>query len=231
VAVAVAIEPELPQVEPWSQAELLNNEKETLGFYITGHPLERYHPIINDFANSSIERLKTVTPGETVKIGGMIGSINIRTTKKGDRFALCQLEDQFGSVKIVVWPDVYNKISAKLKAEAPVLISGRLEVEDEGAMSIIADDLQFLDGIRERNARSVLVRVKSGSISADKIEKLYDLIDSNRGECQISFGIELADRSIAYIKPSPYVRINPNPELIDSIRSLCGECRVDLNQR
>src|SRR5205085_1006103 len=112
-------------------------------------------PIIKDFATTTIERLKNSHPGEIVKISGIIGSITLRTTKKGDRFALCQLEDQFGSVKIVVWPDVYGKINGRLKADQPVLISGRLEIEEEGAISIIADDLQLLDGIRERNARSV----------------------------------------------------------------------------
>jgi DNA polymerase III subunit alpha len=228
--VAVAVEPELPTVPPWSTTELLSYEKETLGFYITGHPLETHKSLLEDFATANVERLKTSSTGETVKIGGIISSVTLRTTKKGDRFALCQLEDQFGAVKIVVWPDVYGKIGAKLKADEAVLLSGRLEVEDEGAISIIADDLQLLNGIRERNARSVMLHVRATTMTAEKVERLYDLLDTHRGECQISFGIELPERIVAYVAPSPYVRINPSPELVSSLKQLCGECRVELNK-
>jgi DNA polymerase III subunit alpha len=227
-SIAVATEPELPKVPPWSQTELLNAEKDTLGFYITGHPLEIYRSLLEDFTNTSVERLKTSTTGETVKMGGIISSVTLRTTKKGDRFALCQLEDQSGAVKVVVWPDVYGKIGGKLKADEAVIISGRLEVEDEGTISIIADDLQPLNGIRERNARNVTLRVKAGAVTPEKVEKLYDLLDSNRGSCDIAFAIELPERVVAYVKPSPFVRINPSPELVNSIRELCGECHIDL---
>jgi DNA polymerase-3 subunit alpha len=227
-AVAVAPEPELPKAAPWTQAELLNYEKETLGFYITGHPLEHYRVLLEDFAVINIDRLKSATAGENIKVAGILSSMNLRTTKKGDRFALCQLEDQFGAVKIVVWPDVYNKISGKLKTEEAVYVSGRLEMEDEGAISIIADDVQMLDGLRERNARRVKLRVKEEAMSPEKIEKLYQLLDSNRGTCQISFEIELPGRIIARVMPSAYVTINPSPELMNKITELCGNCQIDL---
>ncbi|MEW6733635.1 MAG: DNA polymerase III subunit alpha [Acidobacteriota bacterium] len=228
-AVAVAPEPALPQATAWTQAELLNAEKETLGFYITGHPLEYFKPLLEEFQATNLEQLKSVTQGETVRLGGTINSITIRATKKGERFALCQLEDQFGTVKIVIWPDVFAKISARLKADAVVFVSGRLEVEDENTRSVIAEDVEMLEGIRERNARRLLLRVKASTMTPDKVEQLYDLLDANRGECQLTFDIELSDL-IARITPSQYVRIKASPELVGSIRALCGDCQIDLKR-
>lgn len=229
-AVAVAVEPELPNVAAWSQTELLNAEKETLGFYITGHPLEGYQGLLTEFSALNVDQLKVAGHGSSVKIGGIIGSITVRTTKKGDRFALFQLEDQFGAVKVVVWPELYGKIGGKLKAEEVVLVQGRLEVEEEGAMSIIAEEVEMLDGIRERNARRVLVRFKAEMMTREKIEKLYELLDGNRGEASVAFEVELPEKIVVGITPSPYVTIKPSAELMASITSICGDCHIDLKR-
>ncbi|MBL8148825.1 MAG: DNA polymerase III subunit alpha [Blastocatellia bacterium] len=219
-AAVEVVEPELPRVPVWSHAQMLNEEKETLGFYITGHPLENYSSLLADFASTNIDKLKTSgTHGEIVKIGGIISSLNIRMTKKGDRFAICQLEDQYGNVKVVVWPDIYNKINSKLKSDKPVFITGKLEVEDEGLFSIIAEDVEMLEGIKERNARMVKLRIFA-PFTADKVDKLQDTIDSYRGDCPVSFEVELPDGIVAYITPSHYVTVKPGPELRAAIESL-----------
>lgn len=224
-------EPELPKVPAWSFMEMLNAEKETIGFYISGHPLERYHMIFQEFAALNLDQLKSQTSGNIVKVGGIFNSVNLRTTKKGDRFAICQLEDQFATIKVIVWPELYNKSTAKVKAEEAVLISGRLEIDDEGTMSITADDIQLLAGIRERNAKQVLVRLKASQMSETKVHKLYELLDSHRGSCTITFDLELENHTIARIRPSSYVTINPSTELISAITKLCGQCQIDLKSK
>src|SRR5262249_52566266 len=80
-SVAAAPEIELPDADPWTHTKMLNEEKETLGFYITGHPLERYRPLLEEFTSTAIDRLKNLSAGENVKVGGIIGSVTIRTTK------------------------------------------------------------------------------------------------------------------------------------------------------
>ncbi len=91
----------LPPAEDWSYQEMLKGEKETLGFYISGHPLLRYEGVLADFANADIDRLANFYHGAQVTIGGVVTELNVRTTKKGDRFGLFFIEDQFGSVKVV----------------------------------------------------------------------------------------------------------------------------------
>lgn len=221
-------EPPLPRVEEWSYHDLLKGEKETLGFYISGHPLLRYEAAIKDFANADVDRLSNFHHGAIVTLGGVVMELNVRTTKKGDRFGLLQLEDQFGTIKVVAWPDVYSKSSSVLQNDAPVLVRGRLEIEDSGAMAIIAEEFQSLENIRERSARTVLIRFPVEAIEGNRLEKLYELLDGQRGDCAITFEVKLDDGSIARIQPNQFVRVKVTPELTNSIKQVIGDCSVEL---
>lgn len=228
--VATHIEPELPNVEPWSQIQMLAAEKETLGFYITGHPLEQYQNLMKEFSIINLEQLKTFSANSMVRIAGIITSISIKATKKGDKFALCQLEDQFGAIKLTVWPEAYNKIGSRLKEEERVIISGRLDIDADGAMSIDTQDAQLLEGISERSARQIIVRVNADLMTEAKVEKLFQLIDSNRGDCEVIFELELPHHMVARVKPHSYATVKSDQELISSIKTICGNCSVQLKR-
>jgi DNA polymerase-3 subunit alpha len=221
-------EPPLPQVEEWPHTELLKGEKETLGFYISGHPLLRYEHALTDFANADMERLSNFHHGAQIALGGIVMDLNVRTTKKGDRFGLFQLEDQFGSVKVVAWPDVFGKANGMIKNDAAVLVRGRLEIDDGGAMTIIADEIQSLENIRERSARTITLGFSVNSIDNDRLEKLYTLLDTHRGDSGVIFEVELENGSIARIQPNQFVRVKVTPELTNSIKEIITDCRVAL---
>jgi DNA polymerase III subunit alpha len=221
-------EPPLPRVEQWSSTEMLKGEKETLGFYISGHPLMRFDQALADFANADIDRLPSFHHGAIVTIGGIVMEMNLKMTKKGDRFALFQLEDQFGSIKVVVWPEPYGKAASVLKNDAPVLVKGRLEIDDGGTMTIIAEEAQALENIRERAARTVIIRFGVEAITGDRLETLHNLLDSHRGECNVLFEVELNDGQLARIQPNQFVRVKVTPELTDKIKATLPEATVEL---
>src|SRR5262249_16226631 len=221
-------EPPLPSVPDWSHHELLKGEKETLGFYISGHPLFKHDQALKEFATADVDRLTNFHHGATVSIGGIVMELSVRSTKKGDPFALFQLEDQFGAVKVVAWPDVYAKSNGALKNDAAVLVRGRLEIDDGGAMTIIAEEIQPLDNIRERSARSIVLRFSADAVEHEKLESLYDLLDKNRGECGITFEVAMEDGSLARIQPNQHVRVKVTPELTSSITQLLPNCEIKL---
>jgi DNA polymerase III alpha subunit len=224
-----APEPPLPAVEKWSQPEQLKGEKETLGFYLSGHPLQGYEVAIKDIANADIDKLPTFNNGAIVSVGGIIMELAIKTTKKGDRFALCQLEDQYGSVRVVAWPESYKKHASILQNDAPVLVRGRLEVDDGGAMTIYPEEIQSLINIRERAAKLMVMRFPVEAAQEDKLDRLYHLLDSHRGDCEIVFEVELEDGSLALVQPNQFVRVKVTPELTHSITEVMGNaCRVEL---
>src|ERR1044072_284590 len=139
--------------------------------------------------------------------------LNLKMTRKSDRFALFQLEDQFGSVKVVAWPEPYSKASGVLAGDAAVMVKGRLEIDDGGSMTIIAEEIQSLENIRERSARTVVLRFSVESISGDRVERLHALLDGHRGDCSVRFEVELPDGQIACVQPNQFVRVKVTPEL------------------
>jgi DNA polymerase-3 subunit alpha len=223
-----AAELPLPKATEWAPHELLKGEKETLGFYISGHPLSKHDLALSELANADVDRLSNFNHGAQVAIGGIVMELSVRATKKGDTFALFQLEDQYGTVKVVAWPDVYTKSNGSLKNDVAVLARGRLEIDDGGAMTIIAEEIQILDDIRERLARSMTLRFDVDAIEGGRIENLYELLDKSRGECGITFEVRLEDGSIARIQPNQHVRIKVTKELTKSISELIPGCEITL---
>jgi DNA polymerase III subunit alpha len=222
-------EPPLPKVAEWSKQELLKGEKETLGFYISGHPLQGYEAAMKDIANTDVGSITNFHHGAQVCLGGIIIEQSVRTTKKGDRFALLQIEDQYGSVKVVVWPETYKKSASVLQEGAPVLVRGRLEIDDGGAMSIISDEIQSLVNLRERSAKVMSMRFPIGEVKDDRLDRLYELLDTHRGDCEIVFEVELEGGKLARIQPNQFVKVRVTPELTNSITELMGDkCRVEL---
>jgi DNA polymerase III subunit alpha len=223
-----AMDPPLPDVPEWAHHELLKGEKETLGFYISGHPLSRYEAALNDFADADVDRLTGQNHGTVVALGGVVMELSVRATKKGDRFGLFQLEDQFGSVKVVAWPDVFSRANGVMQNDAAVLVRGRLEIDDGGAMTIIAEEIQSLENIRERCARTVVLHFDVDSIDEMKLERLYSLLDNNRGECGVIFEVKLADGTTARVQPNHLVRVKVTPSLTNSIKDILPNCSVEL---
>jgi DNA polymerase-3 subunit alpha len=221
-------DPPLPDVPEWANHELLKGEKETLGFYISGHPLSGFEEVLKDFADSDVDRLSGLSHGSIVTLGGVVMDLNLRTTKKGDRFGLFQLEDQFGSVKVVAWPDVFARSNPVMQNDSAVLVRGRLEVDDGGAMTIIAEEIQPLHNIRERSARSVVLHFDADAIDDPKLDKLYALLDANRGECGVLFEVTLGDGRVARVQPNHLMRVKVTPALTNSIQEVIAGCRVEL---
>ena len=151
-----------PQVTEWSAQESLAFEKEALGFYITGHPLDKYERAIKKITNGSIAALKEkATPGE-VKIGGVVSALKLRNTKKGDRYGSFNLEDKTGFLEIIAWPDVYKKCAELLSADDPIFVKGRLEAGEE-RIQVIANEISLLAEAPPRGAPTAMALAMTGA--------------------------------------------------------------------
>src|SRR5207244_4013077 len=129
-----------PQGSEWSTQEALAFEKEALGFYITGHPLDKFDRVLKKIASGMIATLKEKGQPGDVKMGGVVSALKLRNTKKGDRYGSFNLEDKSGFVEVVAWPDVYRKSVELLNADDPIFVKGRIEV-GEDRMQIFANEI------------------------------------------------------------------------------------------
>ena len=219
-------EPDLVACKPWSKKEQLNFEKETLGFYASGHPLEEYRESLQGLATVDGGNIGERPHGEQIAMGGIVIDLAVRTTKKGDRFALFRLEDQFASVKIVCWPEQYNKYKTHIEDGKALLIKGKLEVADDGAATIITQELQPLDGARAFAAQGMLIRLSEKSLIGDRLHSLSRLFNTNAGHSPVTLELHTEQNQTVKIRPNQFLRVKITPDLETSIKEICPDWEV-----
>lgn len=218
----------LPEVPAWSRRQMLSYEKETLGFYASGHPLEDYSASLKGLADVDSGNITEREHGAQVAMGGIVIDLAVKTTKKGDRFALFRLEDQFGSVKIVCWPDQFTKSRASIQADQALLIRGRLELSDDGAATIIAQDVQPLESARVRAARKIILRMPEAAVTEARLSALENLCASAQGDVPVAFEVVTGAGLIVSVRPNQFLRVNNSQHLTDSIAATCPDWELDL---
>ena len=223
-----AVEIELPHADPWSHTTMLLNEKNAIGFYVSGHPLDNFKEILTELRASKASDLSELSTGTSVRVGGILSGVQVRTTKKGSRFGLMKLDDELNGVKCVAWPEVYAKHAAVLVEEAPVLISGRIEITDDGGITLIADEAAALGDILQRRAKVVTV-VLPASGNSSLLEDLHKLFDLNRGECELLIEMNLPGDLLVRIRPHVAMRVRGSVQLETDLKGL--GCQVAWSSR
>jgi DNA polymerase III subunit alpha len=221
-------EPAPPDIPELTLEQRLAFEKETLGFYVSGHPLERFAAEIARFSKKSIAEL--ISEGKSVecKLAGIITEYRSRRTKKGDLMALFALEDLTGAVETVVFPSAYQKFEPYMSADFPVLVSGRFEKEDERSCKLIASDLQPLSGINQRYAKTLQIRAKLSDLGPESAFELHRLLERNHGETGVEVELYYPSNFRINIESADFVKVKSSQELIQQIETICGPGSVHV---
>lgn len=215
----------LPIVPAWSHSELLAAEKNAIGFFVTGHPLDDYQEVLRDLGALCLIDLIAKGSGTKAKIGGIISSFQVRTTRKGARFALMRLEDESGGIKVVAWPEVFSRFEKLLENDSAVLASGGLEVAEDGLASFILDDVTQLDNIRQRKASTMIVSLPEIDEQESLLKQLFTLFDSHKGDCDVLLEMFLEGGVLVRVRPHASLRVRGSQSLEEAIRTF--GCRVE----
>jgi DNA polymerase-3 subunit alpha len=215
-----------PTAKPWTRSELLAAERAALGFYITGHPLDRYLELLRGLNTTKSVDLPVLSGGSRVSLGGIIGDLQLKATRKGDRFAMLKLEDEAGGTKCVLWPEPFRRFSALIQNESPVVISGRLELSEDGPPSVIADRVQSLDSLL--NAKEVVVlRLPAEGDSDIVFDEILHLLNSHPGNCEVALEVLVENDILVRVKPSSQLRVGRSSELEVALGQLGCIARVE----
>ena len=214
--------PSLPNLPEWEESLLLSYEKETLGFYITSHPLSKYVAELKEFAAATTETLSELEAGKEVFIGGILTSLRLLKTKKGDRMAVFHIEDLTGSVEAVLFPEPFQRFEKWLKIDAPLLIKGILDVEDSGARKIKTIEVQPLEGFRERAATSVTIRVNLAGMGQSGAAKIQSVLNGYPGETRVIFELEHPKAYLITLRPNQFVKVKLDPQFVQAVENICG---------
>ena len=212
----------IPETEEWDEKEKLRREKEAMGFYITGHPLEEYRLEVKRNCSCQIQDLHELQDKSSVKIAGVVEGVKIKRTKKGDKMANIVLEDMTGSIEVIIFPDLFNRVFRILKSEEPVIVKGTIEA-NETSMKLIAQDIALLEKIREQEIKAIEICLKEGSITKKLLMNLRQILFKYPGNCQVRFRIELSnsEKEVLIVAHNSY-NISPCQELVDDIQAVLG---------
>jgi DNA polymerase III subunit alpha len=245
------IEPNLPIVAPWPRAQLLKEERELMGFYISGHPLEAYLAEARAFATAQLGNVEalgasdledvpeTRTNGNGKSNGygargpqhrfcGIITELQKRTTRAGKPIAFATLEDFTGQGEVVCFSSVYDKVQNYLAVDEIVLVRGEVELRG-GSVKVLAQDVIPMWKVREQLVKSVILRVDMDTVNVEQIEQLRTLCDENRGNCKLYFEIQSPDlpAGAQRVRSRKFV-VDPTPQLMQGITRLFGRENVLL---
>jgi DNA polymerase-3 subunit alpha len=214
----------------WDEHQRLAAEKEILGFFITGHPLQKYQSKLEDFGALSTQEIcvmKQSTGKDEIFTAGMITNLRVAKSRKGDLYAQGVLEDMLGTVDLIVFPEAYRRLAEKVKIEVPVLIKGGVRVEEGANPKLLVGDIEPLEQAKPKLARAIRIRVPLESATVDTVDVLHAHCASHPGEAKVLFDLERAGDFMVILEPEGY-NVQPDRAFIARIEELCGRGSVRI---
>ncbi|MDA7794139.1 DNA polymerase III subunit alpha [Flavobacteriales bacterium] len=221
----VLLEPKVPDVEPWSTLEMLNKEKEVVGFYISGHPLDDYRLEMESFCNFNISEIKDFTSvkGRDIQIAGMVAQVEHRFTKGGKPFGTISLEDYHDQITFFLFGDDYPKFKAYMTEGWFVHAQCRVQERKwskDNELEIKLISLELLSEIKEKAIRSVNVSIELEDLSSDIINSIQALAEDNVGKHNLKIIVNDSSEGYAVSLRSKKFKINLNEDFIMGLKQI-----------
>jgi DNA polymerase-3 subunit alpha len=222
-------EDRLPEIPDWDEHIRLANEKEILGFFITGHPLDKYREKLEELRALSTAELALMKAStgkdENLCTAGLITHLRVLKSKKGDFYAQAALEDLSGSIEMLVFPDAYRKLQDKVKMEVPVLVRGGVRIEEGANPKLTVNDISSLEDARVPLPGSLRIRIPLEKASETTVDELHLLFSQRKGEAKVLFDIE-RDGDFMVVMEAEGYNVVPDRSFIDRVEELCGRGAV-----
>lgn len=220
----------LPDIPEWPEKERLLFEKDAVGFYITGHPLDNFRDEIKAVADTNLAELAQWTDNKPLRIGGMVRDFKETRSKKGDRMGFMTIEDISGTAEVVIFPEVFKQCEHLLDSEGPIIVQGYMKKDERGA-KIIADSVDSLAEARKKFTASTRIMLESDKISREKLQALKKILYQHQGSCPVSLTLHFAGRGEVDIETSEELTISPCRELTGKVNEFMGYSAVTYNRK
>jgi DNA polymerase-3 subunit alpha len=221
---------EIPSLPEWSDQEKLSFEKETVGFYITGHPLDDFREDILTVTDSNLSDKKTWVEGQELRVGGLIRDIKHKKTKKGDPMAIIIMEDIAGTAEVVIFPELYAKSATILNNDTPVVIEGLVK-KDERGDNIIANAVETLEKAREKYTASARIMLQSELVNRQNLEALKKVFFRHHGSCPVSVTLHFTGRGEVDLDIPEDITIKPCKEFTAEVNQTMGDQVITYIQK
>ena len=216
------------KVRPWPAKERLGGERDTLGLYVTGHPIDEYEEEIRKFASCRIAELRADNQ-KSQRIAGLVVAMRTMRTKRGDSMAILQLDDRTARIEVTVFAEAYNEHRELLVKDRILIVEGTVSHDEyNGGLSMRSTDLRSLLQARESYASELTIQLREDMVDAALAQKLQQLFQHSNGQCPVIVNYSQTDNR-ASIRLGDSWRVSPSDDLLQQLRDCCGGQNVRLN--
>jgi DNA polymerase-3 subunit alpha len=212
-----------PPLPEWSEEELLSYEKESLGFYISRHPLDQFKEYLLQYATVDSLSILNQPKDREISIGGITHKIREITTRKGDRMCFLTLEDLKGVIEVIVFADLYKTSSELLNNDQPLLVTGKISKEDDtDTVKIIASSIIPLADAEKRSPRVTHLTLNVSDINTKHLHRLKKILLSYPGDCQTMLHLLIPHKSETVLSLGNEFSVNPSPQFVSELKTIFG---------
>ena len=215
----------LPDVPAWTEGEQLAFEKEALGLYLSAHPLDRFRKELDRAGVRSIASL--AEPAASVKVGGIVSQRRSLKTRKGDSMAVVTVEDRGGRLEAVVFPDAFRRYGQVLDVDELVVVSGKLEMDEETARLVVSE-ARPVETLLSEAGRPLAIRIACPPADRATLEALKEVLGRHYGNGRVAVEVELR-RQIPPLRVRARlnrVRVQPSDRFVADVEQVCGKGAV-----
>ncbi len=220
-------EPKLPDVPEWKESRLLAYEKESIGFYLTGHPLAAYQNDIKRYGTATTEKIESIPDGKEITICGIIAGLKQKMTKKNEKMAIMNLEDLFGNVEVIVFPDLYKTSQQMLLTDTPVIVAGSIDKSEQGS-KIKATRILLLAEVKKKGTSRIDIRMNATGLTPEDLMKVKEILIKYKGDIPVYLRLRNPSQKESLISVGRDIRVDPSEQLISEIEAALGAGSVSL---
>ncbi|HEY9030900.1 MAG TPA: DNA polymerase III subunit alpha [Kangiella sp.] len=220
------------RVKPWTDEQVLQGEKETLGLYLTGHPIDRYIPEIKQMSITRLRDLQPTGRGNSARVVGLIVGMRVMNTKRGDKMAILTLDDKSGRCDVTVYAETFETYRYLLSRDNVIVVDGEARHDDySGGTSVSANSVMSFEQAREQYCKKIIITISDSIIGPDTMVELEEKISQNRdGACPVIINFQYQQKQIAgdFIMSEDWC-VQPVDALVFSLKHIpgCVDAKVE----
>jgi DNA polymerase-3 subunit alpha len=226
-ATTADVEPQLPFVDVWTRGDMLRNERELIGFYVSGHPLDEYKSVVRAFSTGNLGDPEALEVGRDYRFCGIVTAFRKHIMKNGKPMGFAQIEDLKGTGEVTVFSSQFDKFQSYLQPDELVMITGKLEKRGT-TPSIIVNDVMPMWQVNEKFVKSITLRVNPLVVKTEDLESFKLLCAENRGGVKLYFDVNLPELGRNIRLRSRNFVVDATPEMMRTMGTLFGYDNVIL---
>ncbi|MGH9616935.1 MAG: DNA polymerase III subunit alpha, partial [Acidobacteriaceae bacterium] len=224
---------ELPNLPDWDDVQRLQHEKDVLGFYVSGHPLEKYAEKLRNLkgvvdTQTALEMTPAPNMGRRdaqneneISIAGILTGVRVAKSRKGDLYAQASLEDLTGKIDLICFPEAYKRMAENLKIDVPVLVRGVLRGEEEAAPKLAISNITALEDVKVKLPGSMRIRIALDRIGEPVLTELHAMMIATPGTGKILLDFEQKDDYLVVLEPEG-IGVAADKAFIERVEGLVG---------